>query len=215
MQKLVIKEFSLQAHTEFERPVSEQQAGLSVIADSMLVAFPYALRAEDVTLFSETKLYDYRLVFRLFNGSADVTLTSRNLISNFRDGRTSLALNLVAKSVEKIYQTVAIRPIQFNQLTFSTHAQFESPEAYNAFMTQFVSMERGYLSGGKIVQADAREFKGELRFTTEKSVLIENGLFVFAQFLTKEPITGDLSEKMAKRFAEIAGFEGIELNFPE
>ena len=116
MQKLLIKDFSLQAHTELERPVSEGQAELPAIADKMLTAFPYVLRAEDVSVFSETKLYDYRLAFKLFNGSADVILTSKNVISHFRDGRTAQALSLVAKSIATIYQITANRPIQFNQI---------------------------------------------------------------------------------------------------
>jgi hypothetical protein len=102
MQKLLIKEFALQAHTEFERPISAGQAELPALADKMLVAFPYVLRAEDISMLSETKLYDYRLMFKLFNGSADVNLTCKNVISSFRDGRTAQALSLVSKSVDEI-----------------------------------------------------------------------------------------------------------------
>lgn len=215
MQKLLIKDFSLQAHIEFERPISEAQAELSARADKMLESFPYVLRTEDISVQSERKPFDYRLVFRLFNGSADVTVGCKNVISNFRDGRTAQALDLVSKSVDAIYKIMVNRPIQFNQLTFGVHAQFDPPESYKEYMMKFVDAERGYLSGGKIVQADAREFKGELRFSSERSVVFENSLYVNVQFLTQEPFTPELSEKMAKRFAEIAGLEGIELAFPQ
>lgn len=215
MQKLLIKDFSLQIHTEFERPISEGQADLPALADKMLVAFPYVLRAEDISVLSETRLYDYRLLFKLFNGSADVTLTSKHFIANFRDGRTSQALRLVFKSVDAIYSVMANRPIQFNQLTFTLHAQFDPPETYKDYMATFVNTERGYLSGGRIVRADARDFKGELRFGTEKSLVVENGLYVSVQFLTQEPFASGLSDKMEKRFTEIAGFEGFEIVFPQ
>jgi len=107
------------------------------------------------------------------------------------------------------------RPIQFNQLTFTVHAEFGSPEAYKDYTAKFIDTERGYLSGGKIVQADARDFKGELRFSTEKSSVVENGLYVSVQFLTHEPFTSELSDKMGKRFTEIASFEGFEIAFPQ
>lgn len=215
MQKLLIRDFSLQAHTEFERPISAGQAELTTRADKMLEAFPYVLRTEDISILSEKKPYDYRLVFRMFNGSADVTFASKSVISSFRDGKTAQALSLVSKSVDAIYKIMVNRPIQFNQLTFAVHAQFDPPETYKEYMAKFVSTERGYLSGGKIVQADARDFKGELRFSTERSVGFENSLFVNVQFLTQEPLTSEMLDKMAKRFAEIASFEELELVFPQ
>ncbi len=215
MQKLLIREFSFQAYTEFSRPIPEGQAELAALADKMLAAFPYVLRPEDVSVFSDTKLYGYRLVFKLFNGSADTTLTSKSAISNFRDGRTAQALSLVSKSVDAIYKIMVNRPIQFNQLTFAVHAQFDPPDAYKDYMAKFIDTERGYFSGGKIVQADARDFKGELRFSTEKSSAVENGLYVSVQFLTHEPFTSELSDKMGKRFAEIASFEGFDIAFPQ
>ena len=215
MQKLLIKDFSLQAYTEFARPIPEGQAELPILADKMLEAFPYVLRPEDVSVLSDTKLYDYRLVFKLFNGSADATLASKSAISNFRDGRTAQALSLVSKSVDAIYKIMVNRPIQFNQLTFAVHAEFDPPEVYKDYMAKFIDTERGYLSGGKIVQADARDFKGELRFSAEKSSVVEKGLYVNVQFLTQEPLTSELSDKMAKRFTEIASFEGFEILFPQ
>src|SRR5258708_2012514 len=146
MQKLLIKEFALQAHTEFERPISAGQAELPALADKMLATFPYVLRVEDISVLSETKLYDYSLAFKLFSGSADVTLTSKNVISNFRDGRTAQALSLVEKSVGEIYKIMVNRSIQFNQLTFAVHAQFDPPEAYKDYIAKFIDAERGYLS---------------------------------------------------------------------
>jgi len=35
------------------------------------------------------------------------------------------------------------------------------------------------------------------------------------QFLTHEPFTSELSDKMGKRFTEIASFEGFEIAFPQ
>lgn len=215
MKKLVIREFSLQAQTEFERHIPEEQAELSALADRMLSAFPYVIRAEDILLFSETKLYDYRLAFKLFNGSADATLSSKNIALHFRDGRTEQALTLVSKSIDQIYKIFVNRPTLVNQLTFSAQAQFDSPEAYSEYMAQFTKADLGYLSGGKIIQAEARNLSGELRLLTEKSAMFENGLFLSVQFYTKEGLTSELMEMMAKRFIEVAGYEGIELAFPK
>ena len=215
MQKLLIKDFSLQVLTEFERPIPENQMDLTAIADKLVAAFPYVLRTEDVSITSEKRPYDYRLLCKLFNGSADVALTSKNAISSFRDGRTEQALKLVGKSVEAIYNIVALRKIQFNQLTFAFHAQFESLERYTEHMAKFTDADRGYLSGGRIVQADARVLKGEVRFSSEKSLLFDNGIFVNVQFLTQDALTTETLDKMAKRFSEIAGYEGLEFAFAQ
>jgi hypothetical protein len=213
MNKLLIREFSFQAQTEFERHVSEDQADLPLLADKMLAKFPYALRPDDIRLLSEAKLYDYRLVFKLFNGSADVTVTSKNVIMNFRDGRTEPALKLVSSSTDQIYKITASRAILYNQVVFSAHAQFETPEAYGEYMAKHANPGHGYLSGGIIIQAESRSLKGELRFSTEKSAATENGLFITAQFFTPEALTAEVMEKMAKRFIEVAGFENIVLAF--
>ena len=215
MQKLLIRDFSLQVHTEFERPAPESQVDLTAIADKLVAAFPYVLRTEDVSITSEKRPYDYRLLCKLFNGSADVTFASKNVILNFRDGRTGQALSLVAKSVEAICKIVAHRTIEFNQLTFAFHAQFESLERYTEHMAKFTDVDRGYLSGGRIVRAEARVLKGELRFSTEKSLVFDNGIFVNVQFLTQEALTNESLDQMAKRFSEIAGYEGFEFSFPQ
>jgi hypothetical protein len=99
MQKLLIKDFSLQVHTEFERPVPDTQVDLTAIADKLVAAFPYVLRTEDVSITSEKRPFDYRLLCKLFNGSADLTFASKNVISNFRDGRTGQALDLSSPRV--------------------------------------------------------------------------------------------------------------------
>lgn len=213
MQKLLIKDFSLQVLTEFERPVPESQVDLTGIADKLVAAFPYVLRIDDVSIIAEKRPYDYRLLCKLFNGSADITFANKNVISNFRDGRTGQALSLVAKSVEAIYKIVALRPVQFNQLTFAFHSQFESQERYTEHMAQFTDGNRGYLSGGRIVQAETRLLKGEVRFSFEKSLVFENGIFVNVQFLTQEALNNESLDQMAKRFAEIAGYEGFEFSF--
>ena len=209
MNKLLIREFSFQAQTEFERHVSQGQADLPLLADKMLSQFPYALRPEDILLLSDAKLYDYRLGFKLFNGSADVTVTSKNVIMNFRDGRTEPALKLVSNSTDQIYKIIASRAILYNQVVFSAHAQFETPQAYAEYMAKYANPSHGYLSGGIIVQAESRSLNGELRFSTEKSAAIENGLFITVQFFTSEALTLEVMEKMAKRFVEVAGFENL------
>jgi hypothetical protein len=214
MQKLLINDFSLQVLTELEQSVPEGKVDLTDIAEKLVAAFPYVLRPEDVSINRNRRPYDYRLLCKLFNGSADVSFASKTVISNFRDGRTGQALNLVAKSVEAIYKIVVLRPVQFNQLTFLCHAQFESADKYKDHMAKYVDVNRGYLSGGRIVQAEGRVFKGEMRLSTEKSLGFENSLFINAQFVTQEALTNEAFEQMAKRFNEIAGYEGFEFSFP-
>ena len=215
MQKLLINDFSLQVHTEFERPIPDNQVDLTAIADRLVGAFPFVLRTEDISITSEKKPFGYRLACMLFNGSADVTFSSKNVISSFRDGRTDHALRLVAKSIEAMYRITVERPIRFNQLTFNFHAQFESADKYAEHIAKFANPDRGYLSGGRIVQAEMRTLKGELRLSTEKSVVLENGIFVNVQFLTDEALTGQSLDQMAKRSTEIAAYEGFEFNFPK
>ena len=215
MQKLLINNFSLQVHTEFERPIPEDQANLTTIADKMVEAFPYVLRTDDISIDSDKKPYGYRLLCKLFSGSAEVALASKSIVSSFRDGRTDQALRLVAKSVETIYRIVVEHPVQFNQLTFAFHAQFESAESYAEYMVRFADPDKGYLSGGRILQGEARTLKGEVRFSTEKSSTQDNAIFVSTQFLTQEAITNESLDQMAKRFVEIAAYEGLEFNFPK
>ena len=215
MQKLLIKDFSLQSLSEFERPVSDGRNTFPALADRMLEAFSFALRPEDVSVLGGANLYDHRMVFKMFNGSADVTLGSKSVITNFRDGRTQQALAFVAKSVDSIYSILVNRPVRTNQLTFAVHVEFDSTQSFTNYMAAFVDTKEGHTSGGRIIQAEGRHFNGEVRFSFEKSLLLENGLYVNAQFFTKDPLGGDMPEKMEKRFTEITQHEGFEIAFPE
>lgn len=213
--KLQIKDFSVQTHTEFQQAISERQADLPSIAEKMMENFGYVLRPEDISRFSDGGFYDYRLTFKMFNGSADMVLTSKNVVASFRDGQTTRAMEIVGKSIEAICKITVTRQIQYNQLNFVAHAEFESPEAYQAYMGPFVNAEAGYLSGGKIIQAEAGKFKGELRLSIEKSIRFENAIYVLAQFFTAELFSEDLFRKMAERFNDVAAVEGLEFELSD
>ena len=213
--KLQIKDFSVQTQTEFQQAISERQADLPSIAEKMVEHFGYVLRPKDVSLSSDRGFYDYRLSFKMFNGAADMVLTSTNVVTNFRDGQTNQALAIVGKSIETIYRIAVTRQIQVNQLNYAVHAEFDSAEAYQAHMAPFVSAKTGYLSGGKIIQAETGKFKGEFRLSIEKSIRFENAIYALAQFVTEEPFSDDLFRKMAERFNEITSVEGLNIELPD
>ena len=215
MHKLLIKDFSLQVHTDFECALSEPHADLPGLANSMLSKFaPQALKPEDVTLSSDKKLYDYRLQFKLFGGSVDVAFTSQAMDANFRNISTAETANYIFQIVGQIWELAIPRPILINQISFFVHAQFDQPESFAAYMSPFINAERGHTSGGKIIWATTQDFSGELRFAVEKSLGIERGIFISAQFRTKEHLTADLLGKMAKQSNEALFFDGLEIIFP-
>src|SRR5258706_12745651 len=86
MQKLLIKDFSLQTYSQFRLPVSERQADLPGMADKVLQGFSYVLHVEDVRLASARGLYDYQLNFRMFGGSVEGLFTSKVVTTTFRAG---------------------------------------------------------------------------------------------------------------------------------
>lgn len=214
MDNLQLKEFSLQTHAEFKQALTESKADLPAVAENFLTAFAGVMRTEDISLHSGDGLFSYRLTLRMFNGSADVVVSSKSVSASFRDGRSTQALNTVGKCIEWIWQIAVARPVNHQHLTFSAHAQFESQGAYERYMARYVDPSKGYLSGGKVIQASGREFEGELRFAVEKSVVFDNSIFVQCQFTTLATFNGGLLEKFAKRFGEITRHEGLELIIP-
>jgi hypothetical protein len=212
MHKLQIKEFTVQAHSDFQRPLFVREAEIHKLADQMLAAFPHFLRMEDIDLFAGKPPYGYQLIFKMLRGSADVVVTSKTVTSTFRDGRSFEAAQLVSQCIDAIYKIAVTRPIVINRLLFGAHAEFESPEAFEIYMAGFKTPDEGYLSGGKILRSTSTELKGEMRYSTEGSLGYKNSIYVTADFFTPEELTTALLDKMSARFNEVSAFEGLEIS---
>lgn len=204
MFALSIKEFGINTEHVFARPVPFERADFLSLSEAMLKSFSLALLPKDILLDQGDRLFNYRLTFGLFDGSADATLTSAGLATAFRNGRNRKALDLVGNCLVAIDAVIQRHQIDFRRLTFAAHAQFSSAEEFNAQMAEIADISRGYSAGGVILRSSKNPFTGELRFSTDKSLVYENALFVGCEFLVKDVFSGDLLKKMAERFAEVA-----------
>ncbi len=82
-------------------------------------------------------------------------------------------------------------------------------------MGKLADRARGYTAGGVTLHSSSNPFKGELRFSTDKSLVYPNALFVSCEVLTEEGFTSELLDKIAARFAEVAKDVGLEFTLVE
>lgn len=215
MFALSIKDFAINTEHVFGRAVPFELAEFTSFSEAMLKSFGLALLAKDIALDQGDRLYNYRLAFGMFNGSADVGLTSAGLTTAFRNGRNKKALQLIGKSLAAIETLVQKYQIQFRRLTFAAHAEFQKPEEFEVHMGRIADKTRGYSAGGIILHTSSNPFKGELRFSTDKSLVYEKALFVSCEILTGEVFSTDALNKISTRFAEVAKDVELEFNLGE
>ena len=215
MFALSIRDFGVNTEHVFARVVPFEQAEFVSFSETMLKSFSSALLPKDIALDQGDRLFNYRLTFGMFNGSVDVGLTSAGLTTAFRNGRNKKALELIGNSLIAIDTLVQRYQIQFRRLTFAAHAQFQKAEEFEAHMGRLADKTRGYSAGGVILHSSKNPFKGELRFSTDKSLVYENALFVSCEFFVSEVFSKDALSKIAKRFAEVAKDAELDVNVDE
>src|SRR5262245_7069845 len=118
MFALSIKDFAISTEHVFARAVSFDQAEFTVFSEGMLKTFGLVLLAKDISLDQGDRLFNYRLVCRMFSGAVDVTLTSAGVTTAFRNGQNKRALKLVGDSIVSIETIVQNFPTSFRRLTF-------------------------------------------------------------------------------------------------
>ncbi len=186
MLSLSIIDFAINTEHVFSRAVPFEQMEFTSFSEAMLTAFGLGLLAKDISLDRGDGLYNYRLTFGMFNGSSDIVLTSAGLTVAFRNGRNKKALQFIGNSLTTIETSIQKSPVQFRRLTFAAHAEFHKSEEFEAHMGKIADKSRGYSAGGVTLHTSINPFKGELRFTTDKSLVYPQALFVSCEVLTEE-----------------------------
>ena len=212
MFALTIKDFAINTEHVFSRAVPFERREIREFSQAMLKAFDLVLLTKDVVLVEGDRLYNYRLTLELFNGSANIVLTSAGLTTAFRNGRNKKALELMGNSLAAI--EVALQKsveVQFRRLTYAAHAEFQKPQEFETHMGKHADPARGYSAGGVTLHSSKNPFKGELRFATDKSLVYEKSLFVSCEILTEELFSIELLNRMSARFEGVA--RDVELEF--
>lgn len=215
MFTLLVKDFAVNTEFVFGRAVPFDRAECVSFSEAMLKTFELGLVAKDIVLEQGDSLYNYRLTFRMFSGSSDITLTSTGVTTVFSNGQNKKVLRLIGGSVAAIETLLQKLPVQFRRLTFAAHADFRKPEEFDLHMGRVADKARGYSAGGIILHSSNNPFKGELRFTADKSFVYEKALFISCEVLTEDLLSNSLLNMIATRFDQVAKDIEIELNLNE
>ena len=215
MFALWIKDFGVNTEHVFTQAVPFDESEIASLSEAMLRAFSSTLLPKDITLDQGDRLFDYRLAFGIFNGSVDISVTSAGLTATFRNGRNKKALKLIADILAALEIVVQRHEILVRRLTFAAHARFQDPKEYEIHMGNIADKSRGYSAGGLILHTSKNPFKGDLRFSTDKSLVYEDSLFLSGEFLIEEPFSAETLSKMAERFAEVGKDVQLEIQADE
>lgn len=211
MFRVLIKDFEFNTEHVFAKAVPFEEFGFNGFCEAMLKAFGPALKAADISLDQGDRLYNYRLTFRMFNGSAEVILTSAGATAVFRNGRNKVALQTVATCVVALEMLLDRFTVQVRQAVLGVHATFEKEEEYASHMATVIPAKKGYSAAGVTLHCSANIFDGQLRLATDKSLAYDHGIFTTYQVMTAEKFSQELLGKLETRFEEIA--QDVQLKF--
>jgi hypothetical protein len=215
MWNLRVSEFAVETQSFFRQAIRSKQLDADSVASQMLETFKFVLRPDGIVFDEGDGLFDFELAFEMFNGSAEIKVSSEKITARFTDARNLQALKLIGESINSIYQVFSALPIQVSQVTGSSQCVFEEGEAYAAFMKPFVKPELGISAGGIVLFAEGKFFQGEIRLSVEKSLSQKEGIFLSWQVGTEQALNSDLMSAMLKRFEELQKGANLNLRLSE
>jgi hypothetical protein len=208
-----VQDFSMSTSCEYSLPVSFGDAKLHEIAKAICASAigEYATVGE-IRISKQDDLFAYSLFIPLFSGAASISLNAQSVTIGFKQGRTKAHLNLMNEYTLKTMQLV--QPPQTKRTTFSyaAHAVFDPPSGYAQYMARFADAAAGIISGGVMWTTDLPELRGELRYSTEKSLLFANGIFVSAGGAYASLPSNEVLKTLGKRLDTLSAHDGVQFS---
>ena len=210
MRLVQVNDFSLTAAAEYQRPVSFGEAQLEEVAKALCAPpFGSAINATEISLTKQNELFAYTLFVPLFNGAGSITINAQRITVSFNQGRKREHLDLMIDCTLSAFNLVKVQPLKRSILSFTAHAVFDPPTEYVEHMKRYTSLSAGIVSGGLVLVTALPEIDGELRYVSEKSLALENAVFIAANASTTKEITKELFELLGRRLEATANVEGI------
>lgn len=210
MRLVQINDFSLSTAAEYQQPVAFSEARLEEVAKALCaVPLGSSINATEISLTKQNELFAYTLFVPLFNGAGSITIDAQRITVAFKQGRNKGHLDLMIDCTLSAFNLVKAQPLKRSFLSFMAHAVFDPPTEYTEHMKRYTSLSAGMVSGGVVLVTALPEIDGELRYASEKSLALENAVFIAANASTTKEITKDLFEFLGNRLEATAHVEGI------
>jgi len=210
MRLVQINEFSLSTTAEYQQPILFSEARLEEFAKALCVApLGEFINAPEISLAKQNEMFAYKLFVPLFNGSGSITIAAQRTVVEFKQGRNKGHLDLMTDCTLRALSLVKVQPLKRSFLSFTAHAVFDPPAEYAEHMKRYTSLSEGIVSGGIVLVTALPEIDGELRYASEKSLSLENAVFIVANASTTKEITKELFELLGNHLEATASVEGI------
>lgn len=199
------QEFSLSVASEYRRPVLFGDANLANAARALLSSPCGAhLNPTEVSLSKINDLYSYTFSAPMFNGAASIVVNAQGITVSFKQGRTKEHLELMVSLTIAALKVLKTAEIGRNVLSFTCHANFESPSDFDKHMGKYTALAKDVSSGGTVLITRVPEVDGELRYVSEKSLVYPNALFFAVNAVCTVEVTAEVFALLGSRFEATA-----------
>jgi hypothetical protein len=193
----------------FTAPVPFDSANLKGVAVRALEKFgKYELRHNQFALRLGDQLFDYALAFTLFNGQATVRLTTDRLFARIQGAKNQKDLDIVAEALLGSVQCIDSTIGEFT-LASAAHASFEIEPEGVTYLQSFVDQSNYIIEGGRITLVKHPDWELPVRITVEKSVFVNNGVFLTWNTEQKGSVSLENLKIIADKFGKAANSVGL------
>jgi hypothetical protein len=214
MAEITTKIFGVTFESFFKKAVLFKESHLDEIAQKSLEAFAgYGLIPKQISVRSGDQTFNYELSFSLFNGNGTFRIFAEKLEMVFQNGASDQDLEIVQDCIAKIYEHVPLPEINNTLISANAHATFPSVDELTTFLQRYSNPTKQVISGGVIAYVICTNWKEEIRFTIDKSLVFLTGLFLaWSTTYSSGKPTRDVLVGAREAFAE--SVTKFDLTFP-
>jgi hypothetical protein len=165
--------------TRFKKAVLLKDAHIPDVAQMCLEAFAsYGLTPTQITMRHGDSLFNYELLFALFNANATFKISAEGLHMDFKNARGEKDGELIIDCVTRVHERVPIPEINRTTIAANAHATLPSVEDTQQYLLRYANSAKGIISGGTIANIQSEAWSEPIRLLVEQSLGYPNGLFL-------------------------------------
>lgn len=214
MAEITTKTCGVTFESFFKKAVLFKDAHCDEAAQKCLEAFAsYGLRPTQVGIRSGDQTFNYELSFSLFNGNGTFRLSAEKLDVALQNASSDKDFEIVQDCIAKIYEHVPLPEINNTLISANAHATFVSIEELQQYLLKFVNPAKQIVSGGIIAYVHCQNWKEEIRFTIDRSLVFPTGLFlVWSTTYRGNSLSREVLKNVKEAFEEAV--TKFDLSFP-
>lgn len=174
----------------------------------------YGLKANQISVRRRDQVFNYELLFQLFNGNGTFKISSERLHIELQNARLKVDFEIIADCVTKMYEIVPSTRLGTSSIAATIQTTMSPPATAARFFSAFSTPKGGIDPVGIIIRALFEPWPQKIKLVMEESAVHPEGLF-FALYTDHigQGFSRETFSNLEKAFTELLG--KYDLHFPK